>query len=120
LVRLEDGACLSFAGRADDQVKLRGYRVQLREIETALRPITGSDLVAVVPVYDMNGLCEDVVAFYAGSERSEARLRSECKERLPDYMIPKRIVKLGSLPLNDSGKTDYRALRLEAAKLCSS
>lgn len=108
---------LIFRGRADDQVKLRGYRVQLREIEVVIRRVTHSDLVAVVPVLSKNGLCEDLVAYCNRTTDDEVEVKRRCGEYLPGYMLPRRIVALSSFPLNSSGKVDYVSLSTQAQAL---
>ncbi|HEX8559178.1 MAG TPA: amino acid adenylation domain-containing protein [Pyrinomonadaceae bacterium] len=110
---LPDGA-VEFLGRADGQVKVRGFRVELGEIEAAL---AGHELVSDAVVAALGGESEPdgrLVAYVvAGDERrppAPAELRAYLKEKLPEYMIPHDYVPLDALPLTPSGKIDRRAL----------
>ncbi|HEX2164348.1 MAG TPA: amino acid adenylation domain-containing protein, partial [Thermoanaerobaculia bacterium] len=109
--RRPDGA-IEFLGRRDGQVKVRGFRVELGEIEATLQGHPGvRDTVAVVRE-DTPGdrrLVAYVVAA-AGAEAEPAELRAHLKERLPEYMVPAAIVSLERLPLTPNGKVDRRAL----------
>jgi len=89
-----------FCGRVDHQVKVHGYRVELGEIESALRERVAD---AVVLLRD-----EQLVAYVIGGER--AALREFLKGRLPPYMVPSTFVFLDKLPLNANGKIDRQAL----------
>ncbi len=104
------GGTLDFLGRVDGQVKLRGFRVEFGEIETALRAVPG---------------VRDAAACLAGSAPDESPLlgavivpdgepASDLAERLravlPEYMVPDRVIELPSLPCTESGKLDRRAL----------
>ncbi|MEV0728359.1 amino acid adenylation domain-containing protein [Polymorphospora sp. NPDC050346] len=104
---LPDGR-LAFLGRGDHQVKLRGYRVELGEVEAALRDTAGVGQAVVV-------LRDDRLVGYLeragdGTDVEPAELRRRLADRLPEYMIPARYVWLDRLPLQDHGKVDRRAL----------
>jgi D-alanine--poly(phosphoribitol) ligase subunit 1 len=99
---------LRFRGRADNQVKLRGYRVELEEVDHALAAIAGVDRALAVVLRDANGASR-LVAAYCGKELAELDLMAECRKRLPDYMVPSRFVWLEILPTNSNGKADRRA-----------
>jgi amino acid adenylation domain-containing protein len=102
---------LVFHGRADRQIKMRGYRVELQEIEWAVRQATGAHAVHVVPTQVTNGSCDRVVAYCIGGEPIvDADARARCRQWLPEYMIPMRVIQVDHLPTNSSGKVDYRAL----------
>ncbi|MFJ6811659.1 amino acid adenylation domain-containing protein [Streptomyces anulatus] len=111
LVRWRDGA-LEYVGRADDQVKLRGFRVELGEVESALAGRTGVLQAAAVVREDRPGVRQ--LAAYAvarpGVPLDPARLRAELARELPDYMVPASVTVLDALPLTTSGKVDRRAL----------
>ncbi|MFI0819508.1 non-ribosomal peptide synthase/polyketide synthase [Streptomyces sp. NPDC021098] len=106
-----DGA-LEFAGRADDQVQIRGFRVELGEVEAVLsrhRDVTHA--VAVVRE-DRPGdrrLVAYVVAA-PGAVPDPAALRAHTARSLPEFMVPAAVVVLGALPLTPSGKVARRAL----------
>jgi acyl-CoA synthetase (AMP-forming)/AMP-acid ligase II len=116
LVSLHGDIGLSFRGRLDRQVKLRGYRVELQEVESALRDVIGCTLVAVVPVRNAGGICEKMIAYCDSLSADEVTIKSRCLTRLPQYMVPERIFPLETFPLSDHGKVDYLALaaRMEA------
>ncbi len=104
-----DGA-LEFLGRTDQQVKLRGHRVELGEIEAALRLHHGVAHVAVVLRGD--GSDGALVAFYVPSDEDPgaAELRTWLGARLPGVMIPSLWESLAELPLTPNGKIDRNAL----------
>jgi amino acid adenylation domain-containing protein len=102
---------LVFLGRMDRQAKIRGHRVELMEVEHALRLAAATDSVAAIPwPLDADGLALGLVGFVAGSQSTAAEILACCRERLPDYMVPSHIHRVTSWPLNANGKTDYAAL----------
>ncbi len=107
---LPDGS-LHFLGRSDHQVKVRGYRIELSEVEAAFKLFSQIDDVAVVALDDHN-LTKSLVAFVVGGQGhlEKAQLKASLRLRLPDYMIPAKIVVLEKLPLTPSGKLDRKAL----------
>jgi D-alanine--poly(phosphoribitol) ligase subunit 1 len=102
---------LIFLGRVDRQTKIRGHRVELMEVENAMRLAAGTDTVAAVPwpVGD-DGLALGLVGFIAGSPKTEAEIIDACGDTLPDYMVPSRIYRAAHWPINANGKTDYSSL----------
>lgn len=101
----------TFRGRMDSQIKLRGYRVELGDIEAALREGSGSGLVAAVP-YDSvaPSTYNAVTAFVSGSPADEAAIHAALRELLPPYMLPDRVVLLHEMPKNSNDKIDRLAL----------
>jgi amino acid adenylation domain-containing protein len=102
---------IELAGRADRQLKIRGYRVESGEVEAALR---AHDDIAQA-VVSVRGGGQDVrLAGYlvtrSGAGHPPAGLREHLREVLPDYMVPAAFVVLPALPLTGSGKIDHRAL----------
>ena len=97
-------------GRSDHQVKLRGHRVELEEIEAHLRDAAGTASVAAVAWPIQNGSALGIVAFLGAAPRTIPEVRERLAARLPAYMVPRRIVELEALPLASSGKLDRRAL----------
>ena len=112
LVRRRLDGCFDYIGRKDHQVKLNGQRVELSEITSA---INQSGLVvqsAVVPLRKGDGsmaLC----AFYVpdGQECTEDKLIDSISRILPDYMVPSHFIKLDSMPMTATAKTDVKMLR---------
>ena len=111
----EDGL-LRFRGRLDLQVKLNGYRLELGEIEDALRALPEVAAAAVVAARK-NGKVSHLVAHVVSAgprEQSDFRcglaLKDALKARLPHYMIPKKVVFDEALPMTPNGKLDRRAL----------
>ncbi|WP_424533869.1 amino acid adenylation domain-containing protein [Sphaerisporangium viridialbum] len=104
---LPDGD-LQFLGRRDLQVKVRGYRVELGEIETLLQehPAVAQ---AVVDLRE-RGLVAYLVAAGAEAVPGAGELRNWIRERLPDYMVPVKYVWLDALPFKSHGKVDRAAL----------
>jgi amino acid adenylation domain-containing protein len=113
--RLPDGD-LCYAGRRDHQVKLRGFRVELGEVEAALREQPGVREAAVL--LDENGAGEPrlVAAVARGEAPSEqpAEWREALSRRLPGYMIPAVFLELAELPRTANGKLDRAAVLRQA------
>ncbi|MFF1925985.1 amino acid adenylation domain-containing protein, partial [Streptomyces sp. NPDC058221] len=111
LVRRRDGR-LVHVGRADGQVKVRGFRVETGEIESVLRghPDVVQCAVAVRPGADGVGQLACWVVPRTGREVPARELRSFAAERLPAYMVPGTVFPLASMPLTAHGKVDFRAL----------
>ena len=104
---------LKFAGRADDQVKINGYRIEVGEIEAVLRQEPG--VADVVVVRTTSRIGEPMLAaFYTATDHAgnglTEQMVSRARASLPSFMVPGRFVRVPALPLNPSGKTDRRAL----------
>jgi amino acid adenylation domain-containing protein len=111
-VRWREDGNLEFLGRLDEQVKVRGYRIEPGEIEAALAQHPAVTQAAVQPRDDAAGDSR-LVAYVArspGRTPSLEELRDFLRHRLPSYMVPSTFVLLPSLPLTPSGKVDRRAL----------
>jgi acyl-coenzyme A synthetase/AMP-(fatty) acid ligase/aryl carrier-like protein len=112
LGRWRSDGSIEYLGRNDSQVKVRGYRVELGEIEAKLSECEGVGEAVVIAREDDLGakrLVAYVVARQA-AELSVLELRSHLASLLPDYMVPSAFVLLESLPLNPNGKLDRQAL----------
>jgi amino acid adenylation domain-containing protein len=112
--RLRDGA-LDFLGRVDFQVKLRGFRVELGEIESALLAHPGIAASAVVMRADVPGLGGEMalVAYVVplpGAAVDVSSVRTQLRTMLPEHMVPTAFVTLEELPLSPNGKLDRKAL----------
>ncbi len=111
VVRWRRAGELEFVGRADDQVKVRGFRVELGEIEDVLLRHPAVRDAVVAAREDEPGrtrLVGYVVA--AGEAPTAAGLRAHLKAELPEHMVPAAFVVLDALPRTGSGKVDRRAL----------
>ncbi len=112
LARYDSFGTLEFLGRADNQVKVRGYRVELGEIEAALGRCRGVAEAIVVAPRDADGT-RSIVGFVEPSDRGAVDadlLRVEIERWLPSYMVPGRIEILERWPLSPNGKVDRAAL----------
>lgn len=115
LVRRRPNGTIQFLGRADDQIKIRGYRVETGEIEEALQNVPGvAQSVVLVSNYG-----EDVrlVGYLATGPRSDTKMsldvrtvKNHLHSTLPGYMVPAQIVIVDALPLTSNGKLDRQAL----------
>ncbi|WP_407432411.1 condensation domain-containing protein, partial [Methanobrevibacter sp.] len=108
---LSDGS-LSIVGRRDSQVKIRGNRVELSEVEAVIRELDYVDDVTVQTIrHDDN---YELVAYVVSGEFDGDTLRNKVCEFVsefkPDYMVPSHVINLDSIPLNVNGKVDKRAL----------
>ncbi len=111
LARWRSDGQIEYAGRADDQVKINGFRVELGEIESVLSQQEQVRACAVTTWEDASRqkrLVAHVVLHEQGVDHGE--LRSFLKERLPQYMVPAAIMVIDRLPLTPSGKVDRRSL----------
>ncbi|WP_309025774.1 AMP-binding protein, partial [Pelagicoccus sp. SDUM812002] len=105
---LPDGN-LEFLGRIDDQVKVRGFRVELGEVESALCALADVRSGAVA-AREVNGETSLVAYVVSAGELDVASLRSSLGLVLPGYMVPSFFIPMDALPLTSSGKLDRNAL----------
>ena len=113
LVRLLPDDSLAIVGRRDGQVKIRGNRVELSEIESVIREIDYVDNVTVQII--KNGANDELVAYLVvNREFDDYALKEDISDYVgkykPDYMIPSFVIKLDEIPLNINGKIDRNAL----------
>ncbi len=109
LVRRDHEGLLRFVGRRDSQVKIRGNRVELGEIEGVLCQQPGVRAAAVIELRDPQR--QWLLGYVEGRELDEVTLKAALARRLPGYMVPHRIELRARLPLTSAGKLDRRALR---------
>jgi thioesterase domain-containing protein/acyl carrier protein len=109
--RLPDGSIV-FEGRKDSQIKIRGFRVELGEIESALSqyPAVRENVVVLGRNKAGDEQLLAYVVLHTEQAASDSELRAFLKHKLPDYMLPASFVMLDSLPLTASGKLNRRAL----------
>ena len=112
-VVLDDQGRIHFRGRIDDQVKLRGFRVELGEIEAKLvqRDDVGQAAVVLRSDEGFDQLVAFVVPERIAAGIDAVRLRTELRDLLPPYMVPSRFEAVGALPRLPSGKVDRNALK---------
>lgn len=101
---------LRFLGRLDHQVKILGHRVELGEVEAALREVSGVEMAVTVGWPITPSGPGGLVAFLAGECPNIEALKEKLKARLPLYAVPREIRVLNELPLNPNGKVDRKAL----------
>ncbi|WP_407977308.1 amino acid adenylation domain-containing protein [Brucella pseudogrignonensis] len=105
---------VEFLGRADHQVKVRGYRIETTEIEAALLALEGVEAALVVaePVEGSHRLIAYCIAHNANEDKQvlAQSLRRQLREHLPDYMVPAALVVLDAFPLTVNGKIDRAQL----------
>lgn len=104
-VYLPDGN-IRFLGRRDEQLKVRGFRIEPGEIEATLKEHPAVTDAAVVADEDQR-----LVAYVTGTTVTDEELRVFVRQRLPDYMVPSFVISLAELPLTPNGKVDRIALR---------
>ncbi|MGV9712982.1 amino acid adenylation domain-containing protein, partial [Gordonia sp. NPDC003424] len=112
LVRITDRGEIEFAGRADDQVKINGQRVELGEIESVLADDPSVGIAVVMGAHDTSGRTRLVAYLVAASGKNidPASVLTAAGTRLARHMVPQHAVVIGSLPLTPGGKLDRRAL----------
>jgi amino acid adenylation domain-containing protein len=125
LVRSQADDTLTYLGRADQQLKVDGFRIEPGEIELALMAYPAiKDAVVAAP--DIAGAGKQLVAYVVQQDTKlpwaelTTALRTHLNGRLPAYMVPARFIALDKLPTTPSGKIDRRALPVPAAVTLSS
>ena len=121
LVLLREDGDYDFLGRRDNQIKVRGYRVELGEVEAAL--LTHSDVAeasafATADPHD-GARIQAVVALHNGSQLKEIDLQEHCAQRIPRYMVPAGIEFREALPKTSTGKIDRVRLKADAERTAS-
>lgn len=112
LARLNAQGNIEFLGRGDQQVKIRGQRLELGEVETVLRehPEVRNCVVMARGANPDEKYLAAYVVLPAGSQTTASQLKEYMRTRLPEYMVPATFVFLEALPLNPNGKIDRLAL----------
>lgn len=105
LVRFDVSGTLWFCGRRDTQIKLRGVRIELEEIERSCTSLDGVENSAAVLLEN-----ETLAVYIATSSLTQHQVMRHCQQSLPNAMCPSRVVILPSLPITTNGKVDKRTL----------
>jgi amino acid adenylation domain-containing protein len=100
---------VEISGRMDDQVKINGIRIELKEIELAVLSIDRITEAIVIPFKDKESQYE-LICYYIGENINEEDLRKYLERELPGYLVPSFFVKFDSFPLTINGKIDKKAL----------
>ncbi|MEQ8168655.1 MAG: amino acid adenylation domain-containing protein, partial [Candidatus Eremiobacterota bacterium] len=106
---LPDGN-IEFVGRIDHQIKIRGYRVELGEIEEALKKLEGIKDTVVLAKTDKDGNKYLCTYYISDIKLKPSQLQKELSEFLPNYMVPSCFIKIDKIPLTTHGKLDRKAL----------
>ena len=114
---ISDDGMLHYCGRMDNQIKLHGYRIETEDIESNLTALDGISKAAVIPS-EKDGKIKSLTAYIicdndSGSSPDAHSVKEKLRMRLPDYMIPKKIIFVHELPLTPNGKVDRKALKGE-------
>ncbi|MCY9328177.1 condensation domain-containing protein, partial [Bacillus spizizenii] len=107
--RLRDGN-LIYLGRIDEQVKIRGHRIELGEVEAAMHKVEAVQKAVVLAREEEDGL-QQLCAYYVSNKPiTIAEIREQLSLELPDYMVPSHYIQLEQLPLTSNGKINRKAL----------
>lgn len=118
---LDEDGVLHFSGRSDMQIQLHGYRIELSDIEQNLLRLGIVSSAVVIPKLDAHNKLRRLAAFVvlapdAAEQNDEQKIRNRIKEalsqRLPEYMVPSKIICLSELPRNQNGKVDRKKLQM--------
>jgi len=113
LVRMpDDGEPMKYLGRLDHQIKIRGNRVELGEIEAVIRDVAGVELAVAVGWPKTSSGADAITAFLEANTKTVNvnTLSERLAERLPLHMVPKQLRFVDQIPLNANGKVDRKAL----------
>jgi amino acid adenylation domain-containing protein len=112
LVKQNFSGTLLYLGRLDSQIQLHGHRIELGEVESALRTVSRGAVCVAIARPSSTGNPDGIVGFVegVGSSEDSRKLSEELTKILPFYMIPAKIQFVPMMPLNSNGKTDRNAL----------
>lgn len=111
LVRWQKDGNIQFLGRNDDQVKIRGFRIEIGEIEQRILEFPEITNV-IVMVIGQDEIKKKLVGFIVSEKKvGSFKLKKFLKDKLPDYMIPSRLVQIDEIPFNASGKANRKLLK---------
>ena len=108
MVRLLPDGTIGFIGRRDTQVKIRGNRLELGEVEAVIRQLDYVEDLSVQTI--RNGENNELVAYLVCDEKHNEDIKEFISQNKPDYMVPSHIINLDKIPLNANGKVDKKVL----------
>ncbi len=118
-VRYRDDGIIEYLGRKDHQIKLRGYRIEVGEIQSVVRRLPAV-LDCLVDIYTQENGVQSLVAWVSGdsiASVTEHSLQEHCKSLLPSFMVPEYWVMVSEFPLTPNGKIDRKKLPQPSIKL---
>lgn len=105
-----DNNLLFCKGRLDSQIKYKGYRIELNDIESNIKKISGVNDSVVIPLYN-NNVVKSIKAYVTVCDKiNTIYIRKELEKLIPSYMIPKTISIIDTIPINENGKIDRKKL----------
>ncbi|MEP2978695.1 MAG: amino acid adenylation domain-containing protein [Lentilitoribacter sp.] len=107
----DENGVLHYMGRTDNQIKMKGNRIELEEVDTHLRKAAGTELAAIVAWPILEGIPQGLVGFAIENGKTAEEIQMAMKKSLPLYMVPSKIHILADMPRNTSDKIDRKALR---------
>lgn len=120
LARYKNDGTLEYLGRIDKQIKVRGFRIEVGDIENA---INSSERIKEVAVIQDTDNKDKLIAYYVpydlhglDAKLEEKQLIKHLEDRLPRYMIPNQFIRLATLPINQNGKLDMNKLQEQASE----
>lgn len=105
-----DGDVLHYTGRKDKQIKLRGYRIELNDIEAVLNSFDGVERCATL--FNDDSKTDKFIELYYVGKATHLEIKEFLKTKLPTYMVPQKIIQLDTMPLNVNGKINKKELRV--------
>lgn len=111
----DENGVLHYMGRTDNQIKMKGNRIELEEVDTHLRKAAGTELAAIVAWPILEGIPQGLVGFAIENGKTAEEIQMAMKKSLPLYMVPSIVHILEDMPRNTSDKIDRKALREQLA-----
>jgi amino acid adenylation domain-containing protein len=116
LVRQDRDGTFHFLGRVDNEVKIGGHRIMLEEVERYLQEATGCNEVAAAVWHNHLGVPETLIGFAVTGKLDEPAIKRSLSDKLPQPLVPRRIFTIDTVPLNQNGKVDRKALEAIAGR----
>ena len=101
---------LVYRGRIDDQIKIRGHRVELQEVESVVRAASDASSVVALGWPRTPAGADGIIVFLSGGGAADEAVLDGCRRALPEYMVPREVHRVEAMPLNPSGKVNRRRL----------